>query len=99
MKNKYWTVYIIETYSGKFYTGITTDLKRRFNEHKSQKKGAKFFNIDGAKKIVYQEILKNRSESSKRESEIKRMSRKEKILLMRNTKIDTEAMAFKGEAL
>ncbi|HBC56914.1 MAG TPA: GIY-YIG nuclease family protein, partial [Gammaproteobacteria bacterium] len=40
---KQWYVYIIECSDGAYYTGITTDLKRRFAEHAGNGKGAKFF--------------------------------------------------------
>ena len=32
-EEKTWWLYIVETESGKLYTGITTDVNRRFNEH------------------------------------------------------------------
>jgi len=74
---------MVETQSGKLYTGITTDVERRYAEHsgKSGKKGAKFFRSDKPKKIVFQEESKNRSEASKREAAIKKLSRKEKCLM------------------
>ncbi|ATH08929.1 endonuclease [Halobacteriovorax marinus] len=73
-----WFVYILETTSGKFYTGITTDVERRFNEHASGKKGAKFFRSNRPKRVVHIEEYENRSLASKREWEIKQLSRKEK---------------------
>lgn len=78
-----WWVYMVETGSGKLYTGITTDIERRFAEHSGAagKKGAKFFRSDKPKKIVFQEASKNRSEASKREAGIKKLSRREKCLL------------------
>lgn len=78
-----WFVYIIRSKSGKLYTGITTDIERRFEEHKNnKKKGAKFFRSDPAKEIVYTESFKNRSEASKKEAEIKKLTRKEKEELL-----------------
>ncbi len=77
-----WTVYIIKTESGKFYTGITKDIKRRFSNHKQQKGGARFFRISEPSEIVFQEFHPNRSEATKREMEIKKMSRQEKIDLI-----------------
>ena len=77
-----WFIYIIETKNKKLYTGITTNLERRFKEHKTHKKGAKFFNTDSAKKIVYFETAKNRSKASKREHEIKNLSRTDKLKLI-----------------
>lgn len=77
-----WFVYIIQTESGKLYTGITTDLERRFSEHKSQRLGAKFFHTTSPSKIVFSETFSNRSQASKRESEIKKMTRQEKLFLI-----------------
>ncbi|MBT3394803.1 MAG: GIY-YIG nuclease family protein [Waddliaceae bacterium] len=76
-----WTVYIIETVLGRLYTGITTDISRRFQEHFGSK-GAKFFRSDAPKKVVFQEKHKNRSQATKRELEIKKMSKQEKNRLI-----------------
>lgn len=78
VKSKNWFLYIILTTNNKLYTGITTDLERRFNEHKNSKKGAKFFRSHTPKKIIHSEIFSNRSEASKRESYIKSLTRKQK---------------------
>jgi len=79
---KKWEVYIILTKSGKLYTGITNDLDRRFEAHLKGQKGARFFHFSEPEKIVYRESHPNRSEASKRESAIKKMSRKEKLALI-----------------
>ena len=80
-KEKEWTVYIIETDVGNLYTGITNDLNRRFQEHQTGKKGARFFHFAQPKKIVFRELHPNRSEASKRENAIKQMSRQQKQAL------------------
>lgn len=77
-----WFVYMIESEKGKIYTGITTDVERRFNEHKSKKCGAKFFHSDPPKRIVHVEEAKDRSEASKREAAIKKLTRAEKLKLI-----------------
>ena len=77
-----WFLYIVETENGKLYTGITTDVERRFKEHKGNKKGAKFFRSSTAKKVVYQEQFENRSAASKREAEIKKLTRASKLKLI-----------------
>jgi len=79
MDKKAWFVYIIKTQKDRLYTGITTDLARRFQEHQSDmSKGAKFFRSDKPEKIVYSELRENRSSASIREAEIKRLTRKQK---------------------
>jgi putative endonuclease len=82
MENKPWFVYIVEAENGHLYTGITTDLERRFNQHQSKQGGARFFHTSAAKKLVYQETQPNRSEASKREAAIKKLSRKSKQALI-----------------
>lgn len=76
-----WHIYILRCGDGSFYTGITTDIKRRVKEHKDGV-GAKYTRGRGPLKLVYRETCKNRSVASKREAEIKRMSRKEKLGLI-----------------
>ena len=82
MTSKSWFVYIVEAENGHFYTGITTDLERRFAEHQSKQGGARFFHTSAAKRMVYHETQENRSSASKREAAIKKLSRKDKIALI-----------------
>lgn len=82
-KEKSWQVYIIQTNTGKFYTGITTDINRRFSEHKN-KKGAKYFRLENPKEVIFTENHKNRAEASKREIEIKKLDRKKKLNLIKS---------------
>ncbi|MCP3849150.1 MAG: GIY-YIG nuclease family protein [Gammaproteobacteria bacterium] len=80
VKNE-WQVYIILCSDNTLYTGITTDVEKRFAQHKN-KKGAKYFYGRSPEKIVYVERGYNRSEASKREYEIKQLSRKKKLSLI-----------------
>ncbi len=81
-EEKNWWVYMIQTVSGKLYTGITTDVERRYFEHAGHSaKSAKFFRSDAPKALVYQERVSDRSEASRRESEIKKMGRQSKLKL------------------
>jgi len=73
-----WSVYIIEADDNSYYTGITTDVDRRFEEHGSGPLGAKFFNGRAPLKIVYREDGHTRSTASKREAEIKKLTRLQK---------------------
>lgn len=75
-------VYILLCKDKTLYTGITTDVNRRFIEHKNGK-GGSYTRSHGALKIVYQERKKNRSTASKRESQIKKLSRRQKQDLIR----------------
>jgi putative endonuclease len=82
-----WFVYIIRCTDNALYTGITTDLQRRFNAHKN-KKGAKYFYAHTPSEIVYTETAKDRSNATKRELSIKKLSHSKKILLI-NSKLNT----------
>lgn len=77
-----WEVYIIETTSGKLYTGITTDLDRRFQAHLEGSKGARFFRFSRPRAIVFREKQPNRSKATRREIQIKKMSRQRKWALI-----------------
>ncbi len=63
------------------YTGITTDMDRRFAQHKN-KKGAKYFFGRSPEKIVFLEQGHNRSTASKREYELKCYSRLKKLAII-----------------
>jgi putative endonuclease len=86
MEKKIWFVYIIENEKGHYYTGITTDLMRRFEEHSDSKKGAKFFHTGSPKSIAFHKEFPNRSEAQKFESFIKSLSRMKKIELMNKSR-------------
>ena len=77
-----WYVYIIEASDGSLYTGVTTDVERRFAEHGGSEKGAKFFRGRKPVKIVYQQDLPDRSAALKREVAIKKLTRQNKLLLI-----------------
>lgn len=72
-------VYILECSDKTFYTGITTNLDRRIKEHNSSKLGAKYTKVRRPVKLVYSKEFINRSEASKEESRIKKLSRTEKF--------------------
>ncbi len=82
--NQPWWVYMVQTQSGKLYTGITTDIERRFSEHcdPNNPRRAKFFRSDPAQSVVYREAANSRSEASKREAAIKKLPRKKKCELL-----------------
>jgi putative endonuclease len=77
-------VYMLECADGTLYTGITTDLERRVEEHNSSDKGAKYTRARRPVRLVYSEVYEDRSRASKREYEIKHtMSRTQKLLLLK----------------
>lgn len=74
-------LYILKCKDGSLYTGITTDVKRRFTEHKNGK-GGHYTRSKKAVKLLYTEKHKNRSSASKREAKIKGWSRMKKFKLI-----------------
>ena len=81
---KNWSLYIIEASDESLYTGIATDVERRFDEHLNCLKGAKYFNGRSPVRVVYREDGHTRSSASRREMEIKKLSRREKQDLISN---------------
>ena len=81
-----WQVYIILCTDGTLYTGITTDLPRRFDQHAAGR-GAKYFRGRQPLQVVYQENGHTRSSAGRRELEIKALTRAEKITLISSGEI------------
>ncbi len=75
-------VYILKCSDETLYTGIATDIPRRINEHNNSDKGAKYTKHRRPVELVYSEESENRSSASKREYEIKKLSRKNKLELI-----------------
>ena len=84
MSDTPWYVYIVRASDETLYTGITTDLERRLAEHQSGKAGAKYFRGRTALEMVFSESSPSRSSASKREAEIKNLTRTQKLSLINN---------------
>lgn len=77
-------IYILECSDGTLYTGIAQDIIKRLDEHNNSDKGAKYTRARRPVKLVYKEPSKDRSSASKREYEIKKLTRIEKLQLIEN---------------
>ena len=75
-------VYVLRCADNTLYTGITTDVTRRVEEHNSSDKGAKYTKLRRPVELVYSEESENRSTASKREYAIKKLSRLQKLELI-----------------
>ena len=53
-KKWHWYVYIIECSDGLFYTGVTWNVDKRMEQHKSGK-GSKFTSKHGFKRLLFEE--------------------------------------------
>lgn len=82
-----WHVYILRCADGTLYTGVTTDLVRRVEEHNASPKGARYTRARRPVALVYSERFASRSAASKREAAIKKLSRAAKLLLSRKAKL------------
>jgi putative endonuclease len=76
-----WQVYIISCSDNSLYTGITTDIARRFVQHQSGR-GAKYFRGRQPVEVIYLESGHNLTTAMKKEACIKKMERAKKCLLI-----------------
>jgi len=79
-------VYVIQCADTTFYTGITTDLERRIDEHNHSPKGAKYTRARRPVVLCYSEEYPNKSKALKREMAIKKMTRNAKKDLIKKEK-------------
>ena len=78
-----WQVYIVRCADDSLYTGIARDLERRIAEHNADNGlGASYTRSRRPVRLVYQESAADRSAASKREYQIKQLSRAEKLALI-----------------
>ncbi len=79
-----WRVYILRCADGSLYTGITTDLERRLREHNGELPGgARYTRGRRPVRLLWRRSASNRSEACQLESRIKRMTRTQKLDLIR----------------
>jgi putative endonuclease len=88
----HWFVYMIRTSDEQVYTGITTDMARRWREHESGKAGARYFRGRKPAQLCYLETDHNRSTASQREYAIKAMSASAKRQLITLQSAQTHAI-------
>ncbi len=79
-------VYILECSDGSLYTGIAKDVAKRLDEHNSSDRGAKYTKARRPVKLLYKEVSLDRSSASKREYEIKKLNRIQKLQLIEENK-------------
>ena len=78
-----WFVYILKASDDSLYTGITKNIERRVQEHNlDNKRGSKSLRGKRPVTLAYFESCISRSEASKRESNIKSLTREEKLQLI-----------------
>ncbi|OIO69278.1 MAG: hypothetical protein COW19_07235 [Zetaproteobacteria bacterium CG12_big_fil_rev_8_21_14_0_65_55_1124] len=78
-----WFIYMIRCKDDQLYTGISTDVQRRFAEHQSGK-GAKYLRGRGPLQLVFQQQAGSHSEALKAELAIKKLSKADKESIIRS---------------
>lgn len=81
-----YVVYILECSDKTLYVGSTNDLEKRLHSHNNLKSGAHYTKIRRPVTLKYSKKYKTYAEVRKREGELKRLSRSEKIDLIKNWK-------------
>ncbi len=81
-KNEVYYVYILKCSDGTLYTGITNNIENRMKAH-SAGKGSKYVRTRLPFELIYKEEYKDKSSAMKREFKIKKLTRKEKFVLLK----------------
>lgn len=83
-REKTWVVYILRCADGTLYTGITNDLEKRVATHGAGL-GAKYTRARLPVALLYSEPAESRGAATRREQEIKDLSRAGKLLLVESS--------------
>lgn len=81
-----WYLYILQCADGSLYTGITTNVEKRLEAHRSGK-GAKYTRGRAPLELVYREECGSHSDALKRELEIKNLTREKKLEIIKLSEI------------
>lgn len=85
----FYFVYIVECKDASLYVGCTNNLEKRLQEHNGSKRGAHYTKIRRPVLLKHAETFPTLSEARKREAGLKRLSRKEKLILIKTTTSST----------
>ncbi|KFZ37642.1 hypothetical protein HR45_09470 [Shewanella mangrovi] len=78
-----WHLYMIRCHGGELYTGVTTDVERRFKEHQAGgAKAAKYLRGRGPLQLAYHELIGDKRAAHQREWQVKQLSRTQKLQLI-----------------
>lgn len=92
-KDSVWHVYILLTDKNHLYTGIATDVERRFQEHvdvaegRAKARGAKFFRSQRPLEVVYRASFPDRGAALRHERLIKSLSASQKRRLIADNSV------------
>jgi len=78
-----WYVYLLLCANDHLYCGVTNNIEKRVKQHNGELKGgAKYTRANRPCLLVYKEVKSTRSKALVRESEIKKLSREDKLVLI-----------------
>ena len=80
--NNTWFVYFVRCNDNSLYAGITTDIERRLHQHNHNKLGAKYTRAKRPVTLVFIEKAINKSVASKREHQLKKLTKDQKEQLV-----------------
>ena len=75
---KTWYLYVLQCSDGTYYTGVTTDMKRRLYEHNNSNRGSKYTRARRPVKLIYFSEHESRSFAQKAEHRFKKLTRTQK---------------------
>ena len=77
-----WFVYLLRCADDTLYTGVATDLERRVRQHNGELVGgSRYTRVRRPVSLVWSEAVSDRAEAQRREAEIKKMPREDKLAL------------------
>lgn len=79
--NQRWQLYIVRTAAGVLYTGITTDVVRRIEQHQSGR-GARALRGKGPLQLMFHCEAGDRASASRLEYQVKQLTRQRKLQLV-----------------
>ena len=82
-----WYLYLVRCHDGSLYTGISTDVARRFAQHQGESSaGSKYLKGRGPLALVFKKKLKSKSLALRVERKVKELSKARKEELIRTKK-------------
>ena len=91
-----WYLYLVRRADGALYTGITTDVERRVDEHRNSKRGARALRSRGPLQIAYHTAIDGRALASRAEYRVKSLDRPAKEALVRKQPDSRALLALLG---
>lgn len=80
-------LYILRCADNTLYTGIAIDVKKRLAEHNQSPRGARYTRSRQPVKLVFTKGFRSRAKALREEYRIKQLTRREKLLLIKNPTI------------